>query len=359
MNPTMPPMDMASFQPEAMQAWLYSGTSGGLEKNLRFEPATRAPPAPQGNEVLVRVISAALNPVDYKFPEMGLPARMLIGMPASPGMDFCGRVVATGPLAKHLKEDQLIYGCPARPVQFGSLGEYLSITADKIAVLPNGVPIDNAASLPVAGLTAYQSLEGYVKAGEKVLINGASGGCGIFAIQIAKQMGCHVTTISSTRNIELCLRMGADEVIDYTAHKDLVAKLQERNVVFDCVVDHIGLPSTLYYQCHHFLKEDGTFVQVGASSIMTFLGRLGWPSFLGGGQRKYVAVMVKTDQKQLVQLGEWLAEGKIKIQLDSVYELHDAEKAFQKLRSGRARGKIVVHVSDPHNQNMESFGIGL
>jgi NADPH:quinone reductase-like Zn-dependent oxidoreductase len=359
MNPKMPPTDLPSFQPEAMQAWLYSGTSGGLEKNLHFEGVTRAPPAPQGNEVLVRVISAALNPVDYKLPEMGLPARMLIGMPASPGMDFCGRVVATGPLAKHFKEDQLVYGCPSRPVQFGSLGEYLSISADKIAVIPDGVSADNAAALPVAGLTAYQSLEGHVKAGQKVLINGASGGCGVFAIQIAKQMGCHVTTISSTRNIELCLRMGADEVIDYTAHKDLVAKLQERKVVFDCIVDHIGLPSTLYYQCHHFLKEDGAFVQVGASAMMTFLSRMVWPSFLGGGQRKYVAVAMKNDQKQLAQLGEWLAEGKIQVQLDSVFEFQDAEKAFEKLRSGRARGKIVVHVSDPNHQNMESFGIGL
>jgi len=100
-------------------------------------------------------------------------------------------------------------------------------------------------------------------------------------------------------------------------------------------------------------------VQVGASTMMTFLGRLGWPSFLGGGQRKYVVAMMKNDQRQLVQLGEWLAEGKIQIQLDSVYELHDTEKAFQKLRSGRARGKIIVHVSDPNNQSMESFGIGL
>lgn len=355
----MPPLNMASFHPEVMKAWLYSSTSGGLEKNLHLDVSARAPPAPRGNEVLVRVLSAALNPVDYKFPEMGLPARMLIGMPASPGMDFCGRVVAAGPLAQHFKEGQLVYGCPSRPGQFGSLGEYLSITADQIAAVPDGVAVDHAAAVPVAGLTAYQSLEGHVKAGENVLINGGSGGCGVFAIQIAKQMGCRVTTTCSTRNMELCLRLGADEVIDYTAETDLVAKLRQREVVFDCIVDHIGLPSTLYYQCHHFLKENGVFVQIGAPSLMTFLGRLGWPSFLGGGQRKYIIVMVKNNQRQLVQLGEWLAKGTMQVQLDSVHDLHDVGKAFEKLRSGRARGKIVVHVSDSHDQSMEFFGIGL
>lgn len=332
----MPPLDSASFHPEVMRAWLYSSTSGDLEKNLHLDASARTPPAPQRNEVLVRVLSAALNPVDYKFPAIGLPARMVIGMPASPGLDFCGRVVATGPLAQHLKEGQLVYGCPTRPGQFGSLGEYLNISADNIAVVPNGVAVDHAAAVPVAGLTAYQSLEGHVKAGENVFINGGSGGCGIFAIQIAKQMGCRVTTTCSTRNMELCLRLGADEVIDYTAEADIVAKLRERKVVFDCIVDHIGLPSTLYYQCHHFLKENGVFVQVGASSLTAFIGRIGWPSFLGGGQRKYKIVMVKNNQRQLVQLGEWLQEGTIQIQLDSVYEFHDAKKAFEKLRSGRA-----------------------
>lgn len=358
MNPTMPPLDMSSFHPESMKAWLYSSTANGLEKNLHMDASARAPPAPQGNEVLVRVLSAALNPVDYKFPELGLAARMAIGTPASPGMDLCGRVVATGPLAKHFQEGQLVHGCPARPTQFGSLAEYVRIPADGVAAVPAGVGVDHAAAVPVAGLTALQSL-GYVKAGERVFVNGGSGGCGVFAIQIAKLMGCHVTTTCSTRNVELCYRVGADEVVDYTVEVDLVAKLRRRGVVFDCVVDFVGVPSALYYQCHHFLKEGGVFVQVGAPTMMTFVGRFAWPSFLGGGQRKFVVLMVKNDQRQLVQLGEWLAEGKIQVQLDGVYEFHDVVKAFEKLRSGRARGKIIVHVSDPHDHNMQSFGIGL
>ncbi|KAJ5569562.1 uncharacterized protein N7459_008992 [Penicillium hispanicum] len=359
MNPLMPPSDMASFHPESMRAWLYSSTSGGLEKNLHLESFARTPRPPQGNEVLVQIFSAALNPLDYKFPEWGLPAQMAIGVPASPGIDFCGRVVATGSLAAHLKEGQLVFGCDTRPRQFGSLGEYLSITADYITTVPDNVTVDHAAAVPFAGQTAYQSLEGHVRSGEKVLINGGSGGCGVFAIQIAKQMGCHVTTTCSTRNMELCLRMGSDDVIDYTAETDLVAKLRQRKVVFDCIIDYIGSPSTLYYQCHHFLKEDGVFVQVGASTFLTFLGRLGWPSFLGGGRRRYVILKMKHSQKQLEQIGTWLAERTLQVQLDGVYEFHDARRAFERLRSGRARGKIVVHVTDQHGQSMESFGIGL
>lgn len=360
MDSQMPPADMASYHPEAMKAWLYSSAFGGLEKNLYLDESARVPPAPKGAEVLVRVLSAALNPVDFKLPETALLlARLVTGSPASPGMDFCGRVVATGPLAGHLKEGQLVFGNPAQPPQFGSLGDYLTITVDKLALVPDGVSVDYAAAIPVTGQTAYQSLEGYVKSGDKVFINGGSGGCGVFAIQIAKQMGCHVTTTCSTRNVELCFRLGVDEVINYTTETDLVTTLRQRGVIFDHIIDHIGLPSDLYYQCHHFLKEDGVFLQVGASTFTTFAARLVWPSILGGGKRKYTIAMVKPNQKHLQQLADWVSSGEITIQIDSTYEFADVVKAYEKLKSGRARGKIVVHVNDVHEQNMEPFGIGL
>lgn len=360
MDPSVPPVDMASYHPEAMKAWLYSSAWGGLENNLHLDESARVPRPPKGAEVLIQVLSAALNPVDFKFPETGmLLARLITGTPASPGLDFSGRVVATGPLARHFKEGQLILGSHPQPTQFGSLADYLTIAADKIVEVPERVTVDHAAAIPIAGQTAYQSLEGYVKSGDKVFVNGGSGGCGTFAIQIAKQMGCHVTTTCSTRNVELCFRLGADEVINYTTEDDLVATLRRRGVIFDHIIDHIGLPSNLYYQCHHFLKEGGVFVQVGASSWLTFVGRLVWPSMLGGGKRKFAIAMVKNNRRHLSQIVDWLADGDVQIQIDSTYDFHDAVKAFQKLRSGRARGKIVVHVNDVHEQNMEPFGIGL
>lgn len=329
-----------------MKAWLYNTTTSGLEKNLYFDASARVPPAPRNDEVLVQVISSALNPADFKVPEMGAHARhLVIGMPASPGMDFCGRVVTAGPDAD-FEPGQLVYGCHSMPMKFGALAEYLSISGSLIAAVPEGVSVDDAAGLGIAGQSAYQALLGYVKKGDKVFVNGGSGGCGLFAIQIAKNIGCFVAVTCSTRNVELCRGLGADEVIDYTA-VDVVGTLREKGVVYDHVLDHIGLPSELYFQCHHFLRSGGVFVQVGASAMTTFVGRTAWPSFLGGGRRKYVIFFFKNTQEHIVKLGELVQKGALKVQFDSKYEFEDVVKAFDKLRSGRARGKVLVHVAKP------------
>ncbi|KAJ5272962.1 hypothetical protein N7478_008087 [Penicillium angulare] len=347
-----------------MKAWLYTTTSPSLEKSLTLHNNALAPPTPKNNELLIQVLSASLNHTDYQYPEQFLNsglARLIIGTPASPGIEFCGRVTATGPLAQHLKEGTIVYGCHSRPTQFGTLAEYLVIKADKIAILPDGVDINSASAVSICGITAYQALEGNVKpgSGSSVLINGGSGGCGQFAIQIAKAMGCRVTATCSTRNMELCLRIGADEVIDYTAEEDLVRKLASRGsgMEFDCIIDNVGTPSTLYYECHRFLKEEGVFMQVGVESVRTYL-RAVWPAFLGGGRRRYVILRRVDDNRRLVKLGEWLGDRTVQVQTDGVYEFHDVVKAFEKLRSGHARGKIVVRVSDPHARDMQSFGIG-
>lgn len=339
-------MDSPPPNSDTMKAWLYNSTSGGLENNLQLEASSRSPPNLRADDVLVEVVSASLNPADFKVPEMGPVARMVIGTPATPGMDFCGRVTVTGPNVTDLKLGQLVYGSLSRPSRFGSLGEYLVTPASAVLPLPPGVEPDHAAAIGIAGQTAYQSLDGYIRpdSNEKVFINGGSGGCGIFAIQIAKQLGCHVTTTCSTRNIEFVRSLGADEVIDYTSTDDLVSFLRRRGVVFDHVIDHIGVPAGLYRESHHFLRPGGAFVQVGAGAMTTFAERLVQPAFLGGGKRKYVVLMFRNDREHLRRLGEWVSQGKIKVELDSVYEFEDVVKAFEKLRSGRARGKIVVHV---------------
>ena len=329
-----------------MKAWLYSDATGGLENNLSFTSEARTPPALRNDDVLITVLSASLNPADYKLPEMGLLMRKLvIGTPASPGIDFCGRVVATGPDATNFSPDQLVYGNLGKPCKFGALGELIVASGSLLVHLPEGVEVDHAATLGIAGQTAYQSLKGYVSANDKVFINGGSGGCGIFAIQIAKVMGCHVTTTCSAKNVEFCRGLGADEVIDYTAEEDLVASLCERGVMFDHIVDHIGYPAALYHQSHYFLAPGKMFVQVGSPGVGTFAGRMLLPGFLGGGKSKYVVFVTKNNREDLVQLGEWVQKGAIKVQLDTAYELEDAVKAFKQLRSGRARGKIIVHVA--------------
>ena len=146
-------------------------------------------------------------------------------------------------------------------------------------------------------------------------------------------------------------------MIDYTAEEDLVEGIKRRGVVYDHILDHIGFPSPLYYQSHHFLKPDGVFVQVGASSIFTFAGRMGWPSILGGGKRKYVIFFFSNTGQHLTKLGEMMGDGDLKTQVDSTFEFEDTVQAFEKLRSGRARGKIIVHVAKPQAHWTQDVGL--
>ncbi|KNG88070.1 putative zinc alcohol dehydrogenase [Aspergillus nomiae NRRL 13137] len=332
-----------------MKAWLYNSTKGGLEKNLIFSPDARNPGSPQGDQLLIQVISTAINPADYKAPAMStVCGKVLIATtPASPGMDFCGRVITMGTdtSARQFTPGQLVFGCLGMPRQFGTLGELILASATSIAPLPVGVDPDAAATIGVAGRSSYQSIVPYISTpGNRVFINGGSGGCGVYGIQIAKFLGCHVTVTCSTRNVQFCRDLGADEVIDYTT-QDVLKELKSQGQVFDHVVDHIGLPEGLYEECHKFLKPGKVFVQVGASSMLTFAHRLIRPAFLGGGKRKYVALLMKNHKDELVQIADWIQEGKIRVELDTVCEFEDTVKAFERLRSGRTRGKIVIHVT--------------
>ncbi|RAL06839.1 NAD(P)-dependent alcohol dehydrogenase [Aspergillus homomorphus CBS 101889] len=335
--------------PTTMKAWLYTSTTPTLEANLTLHSSARAPPSPlQPSQVLIRVLTAALNPADYKVPAMPLISTALIRKPASPGLDFAGEVISTGSSAdtSTFAAGQIVYGTLDLPTQFGSLGEYLIARETNIHPVPEGVSIDHAATVGVAGMTAWQSIAPFVTAdaGERVFINAGSGGCGIFAIQIAKALGCTVTTTCSTKNVEFCRELGADEVIDYTA-EDVTGVLKAKGQVFDHVVDHIGLPAELYNECHAFLKPGKVFAQVGATRFPTFATRLLRPGFLGGGKRRYLPIFWKPNKEDLVKVGELIRDGKVKVVLDSVFEYEDAPKAFEKLRSERARGKIVVHVA--------------
>ncbi|KAJ5093727.1 hypothetical protein N7456_009588 [Penicillium angulare] len=338
---------MTDSAPTTMKAWLYNTAAGGLAKNLYLDNSARAPPSPAPNDVLVQVLTASLNPADYKVPTwvFGFAAQFVIGLPASPGMDFCGRIIATGSQVTQCSAGQLVFGCHSRPMKYGSFAEYLSISADLVAAVPEGVRPDAAGAIGIAGQSAYQSLNGYVKEGDKVLIVGGSGGCGLFAIQIAKSIGCHVTTTCSTRNVKLCQSLGADEVIDYTAVQDVAGTLREQGVVFDHIVDHVGLPKDLYYNCHHFLKEDGVFLQVGSLSKSIYPGRIGWPSLLGGGQRKFRLFFFANTQAHVAAIGEMLQKETLKVNIDSEYEFEDAIKAFDKLASDRTRGKVLIRVA--------------
>ncbi|KIW95976.1 uncharacterized protein Z519_03042 [Cladophialophora bantiana CBS 173.52] len=385
--------------PETMRAWQFTSAHGGLEKNLKLNNSAALPPhdakALGKDKVLVKVLAAALNPVDYKIAEMPLIGRLAIKTPATPGLDFAGRVVAVPEPASaasapqrgdDVKVGQLVFGRLEQPTHFGTLAEYTVARKAALAVVPEGVKTQDAACVATAGLTAYQAIapnvnKGAAATGDKgpsrVFINGGSGGTGTWGIQIAKALGCHVVASCSGKNVELCKSLGADEVLDYTK-EDILGALKKMATAsapttttaaaatngsggaggpspddsqkFDLVVDNVGNLDKLYWQCHHFTSPKAKYVQVGMGlsgyAALQLILKMVWPGFLGGGKRKYRMMMVASDAAQLKQIGEWMAEGKVKAVVDEVVPMENAPKAFEKLKTGHAKGKIVVAVSD-------------
>ena len=338
--------------PSTMKAWHFSATAGGLEKNLKFNDAAAAPLSTKllPDQVLVEVICMSLNPVDYKLPELPLLGRVMVTRPASPGIDYCGRIVRVGS-GVDLESGQVVFGRLDAPTKFGTLGQYIVAPRAGAAPLPNGIEYDQAAAVGTAGLTAYQSIVHNAKQGDKIFINGGSGGTGTFGIQMAKAIGCHVTTTCSTGNVQLCKDLGADEVIDYKT-TNVVQALKANGQAFALAVDNVGSPPELYGAAEHYLKLGAKYVQVGIpislASLYTVISRMFCPSVLGGGKRAYEVVQVKNEPDQFIRISEWMKGGKVRAVIDSIFELQDAPKAYAKLKKGRAKGKIVVHVTNEH-----------
>ncbi|KAL8894844.1 MAG: hypothetical protein Q9192_004007 [Flavoplaca navasiana] len=337
------------FPPTAMRSWQYSRTAGGLEKNLTLNPSAPVP-TPRPDQHLVQVIAAALNPVDYKPAEVPGLIRFAISKPATPGIDFAGTIVRPANDSP-LKAGQLVFGASgATPVAGGALREFSVSGLKSTVAIPEGVDPIDAATVGVAGLTAYQSIVPHVKHGDKIFINGGSGGTGVFIIQIAKAVGCHVTTTCSTPNVDFCKEMGADEVVDYKKEKVLdviLFKAKERR--YDHVVDNVGSDEELALRCHEFMRSDGTMVIVGGEpslkAISQMMKRKLLPGFLGGPKGNVVGFWPDQKPEDLQQIAEWMKEGKVKAVVDTKFQFEEAPKAFEKLKTGRARGKIVVDVA--------------
>lgn len=336
-----------------MRAWQYSSTKGGLEKNLKINPSVLLP-KPKPTQNLIQIMATALNPVDYKPAEIPGVGGILTGKNATPGIDFVGCVVKAGE-GSLFKEGALVFGCAGTtPFAAGALAEFALTEKESTAAVPEGVnPID-AATVGVAGLTAYQSIVPHVKKGDKIFINGGSGGTGVFGIQIAKAVGCHVTTTCSTPNVELCKSIGADEVIDYRT-SNVVDALKASGNKFDHVVDNVGGNRDLYWHCHEYTNPGALYLVVGGAPSLKYLANSikarFLPGFLGGGKRKITGFFLKPKRADFEQVGAWLRGGKLKAVIDSKFAFEDAPKAFEKLKTGRARGKIVIDVASETDMN--------
>ena len=311
---------------------------------LRLEEIDK--PTPADNEVLIKVHAASVNPIDWKLMKGGpFILRLLLGLGQSkikrPGVDVAGQVEVVGRNVTQFKPGDEVFGTCR-----GAFAEYAtsqSVRGMKSVLVrkPANVTFDQAASAPVAALTALQGLrdKGRIQQGQKVLINGAAGGVGTFAVQMAKSFAANVTGVCSTTNVDMVRSIGADCVIDYTK-EDFTRSGQRYDLVLDCVGNH-SLSA-----CRRVLNPKGILVMVGApddSPVIGLLARLLGALVLSRFvSQKMVFFIAKVNQEDLTILGESMAIGRVTPVIDKRYRLSELPEAFRYAAEGHSRGKLIV-----------------
>lgn len=292
------------------------------------------------NELLIKVHAASINPLDWRLMR-GQPYFVRIGMGLRTpketrfGRDVAGDVEAVGKNITNFKPGDKVFGACV-----GSLAEYAIASASKLAIKPDNVSYEDAASAPIAALTALQALRdnGKIQRGQKVLINGAAGGVGTFAVQIAKYFGAHVTGVCSGRNLEMVRLIGADRIIDYT--REDFTRSTER---YDLILDNVGNHSLSV--CRRALNSRGTLVMIGAKDIGILLARAVQARVLSRFVDQSLGFLVaRLVAEDLIVIGELMETGKLKPVIDSLYKLGEAARGVEHLEKGHARGKVVITV---------------
>ena len=318
---------------------------------LRLEEVER--PVPLDNEVLLQVHAASVNALDWHLLR-GKPFVARIGMglfkPKSKmlGADVAGRVESVGKDVKQFSQGDEVFGTAA-----ASFVEYAVARENNLALKPRNLTFEESAAVPVAAITALQGLRdtGKIHAGQKVLVNGASGGVGTFAVQIAKSFDTEVTGVCSTRNLEIARSIGADHVIDYTKEDFTI-----NGEGYDLILDVAGNRSVSDYK--HALKVHGICVITGFSSFSRLIEHIIMGKLLSTKYKKVGLMGVaKINQKDLIVLKELIETGKVKPVIDRRYPLSETSEAIRYLEEGHARGKSVImveHGSLPPSQGVVS-----
>lgn len=302
-------------------------------------------PAPKEDEVLVKVHAASVNALDWHLLTADIFLVRLMGQglrkPKNPrlGADLAGTVEAVGNRVTEFKAGDEVYGDVA-PWGLGSFGEYVAVPEKALAPKPANLSFEQAAAVPVAGMTALQGLRdvGQLQPGQRVLIQGAAGGVGTFAVQIAKHFGAEVTAVTSTRNLEQARDLGADQVIDYT-REDFTRRGEQYDLILGVNGYH---PLSAYKRA---LLPQGIYVMAGGTPAQIFQAMLlgSWYSQRGG--KKLVGLSAKTSKTDLITLKEMLEAGQITPLIDRRYPLNQTAEALRYLGSGHARGKVVITVA--------------
>jgi NADPH:quinone reductase-like Zn-dependent oxidoreductase len=329
--PSAPPAEMT-----ALTARAYGGPEGLVVERLPV-------PVARPGEVLVAVHASSLNALDWHF-LTGTPyfMRLMAGLRRPKrivrGADVAGIVVAVGSEVDQFDVGARVFGeCDWG----GGCADYVAVRQEHLVAVPEGVSFEAAAATPVAGLTALQGLRTHaaVQPGERVLVNGAAGGVGTMAVQIAKALGAQVTAVCSTRNVEMVARLGADEVVDYTTD-DFVAG----GARFDVMLDNVG--NRRPADCRSVLRPGGRYVAISGPKENPWIDPL--PHLLGArlaflrGDATFHQFTATADQADLAHLAGLLASGALQPEIDRVIGLDGVAEALTEIGSGHTRAKIVV-----------------
>jgi NADPH:quinone reductase-like Zn-dependent oxidoreductase len=324
-----------------MKAIVY--TQYGLPDVLQLKEVAK--PEPQDNQVLVKVQAASINALDYrrfeKLSTMGrfMEERFIKSVGKVLGADIAGVVEAVGANVRQFRPGDEVYGVATGSI--GGFAEYACASEDRLALKPANLSFEAAAAVPLAALTALQGLrdKGQIQAGQKVLINGASGGVGTYAVQIAKAFEAEVTAVCSTRNLDMACSSGADHVIDYTK-EDFTQNGQCYDLIFAVNGFH---PLSAYRRA---LSPQGRYVCAGGALAQIFQAMLLGPLMsLAGGKKLGWMWITKPNPQDLVYLGQLLETGKVVPVIEQCYPLDEVAAAMQYSAAGHARGKVVVQVS--------------
>jgi NADPH:quinone reductase-like Zn-dependent oxidoreductase len=293
--------------------------------------------APKDNEVLIKLYAASVNPLDF-FSMRGAPLIRLIPGLRTPihkviGCDIAGRVEEVGRHVKQFRPGDEVFGGTG----VGGFAEYVCAIEDKVALKPANISFEDAAAVTVAAITALQGLrdKGRIQRGQKVLVDGASGGVGTFAVQIAKSFGAEVTAVCSTRNVDTARSIGADHVIDYT-REDFTKSGQRYDLILGANAYHS------IFDYRRALSQDGIYVLVGGGLARIFQAMLLAPLLSLLGSKKTRFFIANINQKDLVFLKELIEAGKVVPVIDRRYPLSDAAEALRYLEERHAQGKVVL-----------------
>ena len=317
-----------------MKAILYDRY--GSPEVLRLKEVEK--PAPKDNEVLIKIHAASVNAYDWHFLTADIFLIRLMGggllrpKDARLGADMAGRIETVGRNVKQFHPGDEVLGMVK-----GSFAEYVCAPESALVLKPINTSFDEAAAIPMAAITALQSLrdEGQIQAGQKVLINGASGGVGTFAVQVAKSFGAEVTAVCSSRNLDQARSLGADHVIDYTK-EDFTQNGQQYDLILAANGYH---PISVYKRA---LTPKGIYVMAGGSFAQIFQAMLMGSMMSETGGRKMGGVSARGSQTDLAFIKELFEAGKVKSVIDKRYPLSETAEALRYLGKGHARGKVVI-----------------